>query len=191
GVSYECSCQKGMHVNEDHFIVEIIDPDTCEPVPDGEYGEIVYTSLTKEAFPVIRYRTRDIGMITREPCACGRTFARMSKPRGRTDDMLIIRGVNVFPSQIETVLINLGYAPNYQIIVDRVNNLDTFEVRVEISDENFDDSVAALAAREKKITEAMRSLLGIGPKITLVNPRSIARSEGKAKRVIDLRKLTD
>ena len=191
GVSYECSCQKGMHVNEDHFIVEIIDPDTCEPVTDGEYGEIVYTSLTKEAFPVIRYRTRDIGMITREPCACGRTFARMSKPRGRTDDMLIIRGVNVFPSQIETVLINLGYAPNYQIIVDRVNNLDTFEVRVEISDENFDDSVAALAAREKKITEAMRSLLGIGPKITLVNPRSIARSEGKAKRVIDLRKLTD
>ena len=191
GVSYECSCQKGMHVNEDHFIVEIIDPDTCEPVPDGEYGEIVYTSLTKEAFPVIRYRTRDIGMITREPCACGRTFARMSKPRGRTDDMLIIRGVNVFPSQIETVLINLGYSPNYQIIVDRVNNLDTFEVRVEISDENFDDSVAALAAREKKITEAMRSLLGIGPKITLVNPRSIARSEGKAKRVIDLRKLTD
>ncbi|MBO4321892.1 MAG: phenylacetate--CoA ligase [Clostridia bacterium] len=191
GVSYECSCQKGMHVNEDHFIVEIIDPDTCEPVPDGEYGEIVYTSLTKEAFPVIRYRTRDIGMITREPCACGRTFARMSKPRGRTDDMLIIRGVNVFPSQIETVLINLGYAPNYQIIVDRVNSLDTFEVRVEISDENFDDSVAALAARERKITEAMRSLLGIGPKITLVNPRSIARSEGKAKRVIDLRKLTD
>ena len=191
GVSYECSCQKGMHVNEDHFIVEIIDPDTCEPVPDGEYGEIVYTSLTKEAFPVIRYRTRDIGMITREPCACGRTFARMSKPRGRTDDMLIIRGVNVFPSQIETVLINLGYSPNYQIIVDRVNSLDTFEVRVEISDENFDDSVAALAAREKKITEAMRSLLGIGPKITLVNPRSIARSEGKAKRVIDLRKLTD
>ena len=191
GVSYECSCQKGMHVNEDHFIVEIIDPDTCEPVPDGEYGEIVYTSLTKEAFPVIRYRTRDIGMITREPCACGRTFARMSKPRGRTDDMLIIRGVNVFPSQIETVLINLGYTPNYQIIVDRVNNLDTFEVRVEISDENFDDSVAALAARERKITEAMRSLLGIGPKITLVNPRSIARSEGKAKRVIDLRKLTD
>jgi phenylacetate-CoA ligase len=191
GVSYECSDQKGMHVSEDHFIIEIIDPDTGEPVPDGTPGEIVFTSLTKKAFPVIRYRTRDIGTVNREPCPCGRTFARMSKPKGRTDDMLIIRGVNVFPSQIETVLINLGYPPNYQIIVDRVNSLDTFEVKVELTDDNFDDSVAALARKEKTITEAMRSLLGIGPKITLVNPRSLTRSEGKAVRVIDRRKLHD
>ncbi len=191
GVSYECSDQKGMHVSEDHFIIEIIDPDTGEPVPDGTPGEIVFTSLTKKAFPVIRYRTRDIGTVNREPCPCGRTFARMSKPKGRTDDMLIIRGVNVFPSQIETVLINLGYPPNYQIIVDRVNSLDTFEVKVELTDDNFDDSVAALARKERTITEAMRSLLGIGPKITLVNPRSLTRSEGKAVRVIDRRKLHD
>ncbi len=189
GVSYECSDQKGMHVSEDHFIIEIIDPDTGEPVPDGTPGEIVFTSLTKEAFPVIRYRTRDIGTVNREPCPCGRTFARMSKPKGRTADMLIIRGVNVFPSQIETVLINLGYPPNYQIIVDRVNSLDTFEVKVELTDDNFDDSVAALARKEKTITEAMRSLLGIGPKITLVNPRSLTRSEGKAVRVIDKRRI--
>ena len=191
GVSYECEAQGGMHVSEDHFIVEVINPDTGEPVPDGTPGEIVYTSLTKEAFPVIRYRTRDIGTVTHEKCSCGRTFARMSKPKGRTDDMLIIRGVNVFPSQIETVLINLGYPPNYQIIVDRQNNLDTFEVKVELTDENFDDSVSALSRREKTITEAMRSLLGIGPKITLVNPRTLTRSEGKAVRVIDKRKLHD
>ncbi len=191
GVSYECEAQKGMHVSEDNFIVEVIDPDTGEPVPDGTPGEIVYTTLTKEAFPVLRYRTRDIGTVTREKCSCGRTFARMSKPKGRTDDMLIIRGVNVFPSQIETVLINLGYPPNYQIIVDRVNNLDTFEVKVELTDENFDDSVSALSRREKTITEAMRSLLGVGPKITLVNPRTLTRSEGKAVRVIDRRKLHD
>lgn len=191
GVAYECEAQNGMHVSEDHFIIEVIDPETGEPVPDGQPGEIVYSTLTKEAFPVLRYRTRDIGSITHEKCACGRTFVRMSKPQGRTDDMLIIRGVNVFPSQIETVLINLGYTPNYQIIVDRVNNMDTFEVKVELTDENFDDSVTALARREKTITEAMRSLLGIGPKITLVNPRSLERSEGKAKRVIDLRRLHD
>lgn len=191
GVAYECEAQNGMHVNEDHFIIEIIDPETGEPLPNGTPGEIVYTTLTKEAFPVIRYRTRDIGTITHEKCKCGRTFVRMSKPRGRTDDMLIIRGVNVFPSQIETVLINLGYTPNYQIIVDRVNNLDTFEVKVELTDDNFEDSVTALARREKAITEAMRSLLGIGPKVTLVNPRSIERSEGKARRVIDKRHLHD
>ncbi|MCQ2354155.1 MAG: phenylacetate--CoA ligase [Clostridia bacterium] len=191
GVAYECEAQNGMHVNEDHFIIEIIDPETGEPLPNGTPGEIVYTTLTKEAFPVIRYRTRDIGTITHEKCECGRTFVRMSKPRGRTDDMLIIRGVNVFPSQIETVLINLGYTPNYQIIVDRVNNLDTFEVKVELTDDNFEDSVTALARREKAITEAMRSLLGIGPKVTLVNPRSIERSEGKARRVIDKRHLHD
>lgn len=191
GVAYECEAQKGMHVNEDHFIIEVVDPETLQPVPDGVPGEIVFTTLTKEAFPVIRYRTKDIGTITHEKCSCGRTFVRMSKPKGRTDDMLIIRGVNVFPSQIETVLINLGYTPNYQIIVDRVNNLDTFEVKVELTDENFDDSVPVLSRKEKDITEAMRSLLGIGPKVTLVNPRSLERTEGKAHRVIDRRHLHD
>ncbi len=191
GVAYECSAQKGMHVNEDHFIIEILDPDTLEPVPDGCQGEIVFTSLTKEAFPVMRYRTRDIGTITHEPCACGRTFVRMSKPQGRTDDMLIIRGVNVFPSQIEEVLIKLGYTPNYQIVVDRVNNLDTFEVKVELSETMFEGSVGDLSRREREIGEGMRSTLGISPKITLVNPHSIERSIGKAKRVIDNRKLHD
>jgi phenylacetate-CoA ligase len=180
-----------MHVNEDHFIIEILDPDTLEPVPDGCQGEIVFTSLTKEAFPVMRYRTRDIGTITHEPCACGRTFVRMSKPQGRTDDMLIIRGVNVFPSQIEEVLIKLGYTPNYQIVVDRVNNLDTFEVKVELSETMFEGSVGDLSRREREIGEGMRSTLGISPKITLVNPHSIERSIGKAKRVIDNRKLHD
>ncbi len=191
GVAYECSAQKGMHVNEDHFIIEILDPDTLEPVPDGCPGEIVFTSLTKEAFPVMRYRTRDIGTISHEPCACGRTFVRMSKPQGRTDDMLIIRGVNVFPSQIEEVLIKLGYTPNYQIVVDRVNNLDTFEVKVELSESMFEGSVGDLSRREREIGESMRSTLGISPKITLVNPHSIERSIGKAKRVIDNRKLHD
>lgn len=191
GVAYECEAQNGMHVNEDHFIVEVVDPETLEPVPDGVPGEIVYTTLTKEAFPVIRYRTKDIGTINHEKCTCGRTFVRMSKPMGRTDDMLIIRGVNVFPSQIETVLINLGYTPNFQIIVDRVNNLDTFEIKVELTDENFDDSVTVLSRKEKEITESMRSLLGIGPKVTLVNPRSLERTEGKAHRVIDRRHLHD
>ena len=191
GVSYECPEQKGMHVNEDYFIVEVIDPETEQPLPYGEKGELVFTSLCKEAFPVVRYRTRDIGRVSCEKCACGRTFVRMSKPMGRTDDMLIIRGVNVFPSQIETVLINLGYKPNYQIIVDRKNNLDTFEIKVEIGEENFDDTVTALVRKEKEITAAMQSILGIQPKITLVNPRSIERSEGKAKRVVDLRHLHD
>ncbi len=191
GVAFECECQSGMHVNEDYFLVEVIDPDTGKPLPEGETGEIVFTSLRKEAFPVIRYRTRDIGRITREKCACGRIFCRMSKPMGRTDDMLIIRGVNVFPSQIETVLIRLGYAPNYQIIVDRVNNLDTFEVLVELSADSFEDTVSGMQRREKEISAAMQSVLGIQPKITLVNPRSIERSEGKAKRVIDRRRLHD
>lgn len=191
GVAFECECQKGMHVNEDNFIVEVLDPETFEPVPDGTPGELVFTSINKEAFPVIRYRTKDIGTITHEKCSCGRTFVRMSKPKGRTDDMLIIRGVNVFPSQIESVLLKLGYNPNYQIVVDRVNNLDTFEVKVELNEENFEDTVSGLARREKQITDSLVSLLGIKPKITLVNPRSLERSEGKAKRVIDLRKLID
>ena len=189
GVAYECSEQKGMHVNEDHFIIEVIDPDTGEHVPDGTPGEIVFTSLTKKAFPVIRYRTRDIGVITHEKCACGRSFVRMSKPMGRTDDMLIIRGVNVFPSQIETVLINTGYQPNYQIVVDRVNNLDTIEVLVEMNEESFSDVLTELAAKERELAENIKSLLGVAAKVRLVSPRSIKRSEGKAIRVIDNRKL--
>ncbi len=189
GVAYECEAQKGMHVNEDHFIVEVIDPDTGEVLPDDTEGEIVFSCITKEAFPLLRYRTRDIGVITRKPCSCGRTFARMSKPRGRTDDMLIIRGVNVFPSQIETVLIREGHSPNYQIVVDRVNNLDTLEVRVEVTAEIFSDTVTNLTASEKKLSESLKSLLGVHAKVTFCAPGSIERSTGKAVRVIDKRKI--
>lgn len=189
GVAYECSAQHGMHVNEDHFIIEIINPETGEPVPDGEQGEIVFTCLTKEAFPVIRYRTRDIGVVTRDECTCGRTFARMSKPMGRTDDMLIIRGVNVFPSQIETVLLRLGYSPNYQIEVDRVNNLDTFCVKVEMNQDHFSDTVTEISAMERTLAGEIRTILGVAPDVRLVMPRSIERSQGKAVRVIDHRKL--
>lgn len=189
GVAFECSEQKGMHVNEDHFIIEIIDPETGEVLPDGEQGEIVFSAITKEAFPILRYRTRDIGVVTNETCACGRTFRRMSKPRGRSDDMLIIRGVNVFPSQIETVLIKEGYSPNYLIVVDRVNNTDTLEVKVEVTAEVFSDTVTSITKQEKKLAEAVKSLLGVAPKITFVAPNSIERSTGKAKRVIDNRKL--
>lgn len=189
GVAYECSAQHGMRVNEDHFIIEIIDPDTGAPVPDGEQGEIVFTCLTKEAFPVIRYRTRDIGVVTRDECPCGRTFARMSKPMGRTDDMLIIRGVNVFPSQIETVLLRLGYSPNYQIEVDRVNNLDTFCVKVEMNQDYFSDTVTEISAMERTLAGEIRTILGVAPDVKLVMPRSIERSQGKAVRVIDRRKL--
>ena len=191
GVAYECECQHGMHVNEDHFIIEIIDPATGEPVPDGVQGEIVFSCITKEAFPLIRFRTKDIGVITHETCECGRTFVRMSKPRGRTDDMLIIRGVNVFPSQIETVLLRLGFAPNYQLVVDRVNNLDTLEVRLEITPATFNDVTTVLSGIERGIAGELKSLLGISAKVTLVAPGSIARSEGKAVRVIDQRKLLD
>jgi len=191
GVSYECEYQCGMHVCEDNFIAEIIDPDTGEVLPEGSEGELVFTTITKEGFPVIRYRTRDICSLNYEPCRCGRTHLRMNKPQGRTDDMLIIRGVNVFPSQIEEVLLEVGHdiTPNYQIIIDRVNNNDTFEVRVEMSEELFSDGVKGIEKIEKLITERLRSTLGIGPKVKLVNPKSIARSEGKAKRVIDNRKL--
>ncbi|MBQ7623721.1 MAG: phenylacetate--CoA ligase [Clostridia bacterium] len=189
GVAYECSAQKGMHVNEDHFIIEILDPETHKPVPDGQKGEIVFTCLTKEAFPLIRFRTKDIGTITHEKCSCGRTFVRMSKPMGRTDDMLIIRGVNVFPSQIETVLLQMEQSPNYQIIVDRQGVLDTLEVQVELTEEKFSDTVADISKFEKELTEKLKSLLGIAAKVTLVDPGTIARSEGKAKRVIDRRKL--
>ncbi|MBQ9079522.1 MAG: phenylacetate--CoA ligase [Clostridia bacterium] len=191
GVSYECECQKGMHVNEDHFIIEIINPDTGMPVPDGEQGEIVFSCITKEAFPLLRFRTKDIGVITHEKCECGRTFVRMSKPRGRTDDMLIIRGVNVFPSQIETVVLRMGYAPNYQLIVDRVNNLDTLEVRLEMTPELFSDVTSELEATQRNIANELKNLLGVSAKVTLVAPGSITRSEGKAVRVIDHRKLHD
>ncbi len=191
GVAYECECQKGMHVNEDKFIVEIIDPETEEVLPEGSVGELVFTTITKEGFPVIRYRTRDICSLIPEKCECGRTFIRMNKPSGRSDDMMIIRGVNVFPSQIEEVLLNIGegITPNYQIIVDRVNNTDTLDINVEISEDLLFDDVKSMERLEKAITGNMRSALGIGAKIHLVNPKSIERSEGKAVRVIDKRKL--
>ncbi len=189
GVSFECSAQTGMHINEDHFIAEIIDPVTEEVLPEGEKGELVFTCITKEAFPLLRYRTRDICVLKREKCSCGRTHVKMSKPMGRSDDMLIIKGVNVFPSQIETILLNKGYAANYQLIVDRVNNSDTLEVQVEMTPEMFSDSVSEVTAKEKELVNAMKAMLGIYAKVRLVAPKSIARSEGKAVRVIDKRKL--
>ena len=189
GVAFECSEQSGMHINEDHFIAEIIDPDTGEVLPEGSKGELVFTSLDKEAFPLLRYRTRDICVLSRKKCSCGRTLIKMAKPMGRTDDMLIIRGVNVFPSQIETVLLNEGYQPNYQIVLDRVDNNDTFEVNVEMSPEQFTDIVSEVLAREKALANAMKVMLGINPTVHLVAPKTIARSEGKAVRVVDKRKL--
>ena len=189
GVAFECSEQAGMHINEDHFLAEIIDPDTGEVLPEGSKGELVFTSLDKEAFPLLRYRTRDICVLSREKCSCGRTLVKMAKPMGRTDDMLIIRGVNVFPSQIEAVLLKEGYEPNYQIIVDRVNNNDTFEVNVEMTADKFTDKVSDILSMERSLADAMKIMLGINPKVHLVAPKSIARSEGKAVRVIDKRKL--
>ena len=189
GVSFECSEQTGMHINEDHFIAEIINPKTGEVLPEGEKGELVFTSITKEAFPLLRYRTRDICVLTRKKCSCGRTHVKMTKPMGRSDDMLIVKGVNVFPSQIETVLLNKGYAANYQIIVDRVNNSDTLEVQVEMTPEMFSDSVSEVSAKEKELVNALKSMLGIYAKVKLVAPKSITRSEGKAVRIIDKRNL--
>ena len=189
GVSFECSDQHGMHINEDHFIAEIIDPVTGEVLPDGEKGELVFTSITKEAFPLIRYRTRDICILNREPCPCGRTHVRMSKPLGRSDDMLIVKGVNVFPSQIETVLLNKGYPANYQIVVSRENNTDKLEVMVEMTPEMFSDALSQVSARQKELVDAMKSMLGIYVQVRLVAPKSITRSEGKAVRVIDKRNL--
>ena len=190
GVSCECPAQVGMHVWEDNFLVEIIDPETGDVLPEGASGELVFTSITKEAFPIIRYRTRDICTLIPEPCKCGRTHIRMAKPNGRTDDMLIIRGVNVFPSQIEEVLLKVSgnqITPNYQIIVDRVNNVDTFDINVEMSEAFFSDNIKAIENLEKNITAQLRDVLGISAKVHLVNPKSIVRSEGKAKRVIDNR----
>jgi len=191
GVSIEClEEQKGLHVFEDHFIVEIIDPDTGEVLPHGETGELVFTSITKEAFPVIRYRTKDITSLNPAPCACGRTHIRMNKPSGRSDDMLIIRGVNVFPSQIESVLMETkGILPHYQLVVDRIKNLDTLTVKVEIDEKLFSDDIKSLQAMETHISENIKEHHGVSAKVLLVEPKTIQRSQGKAVRVIDNRKL--
>lgn len=189
GVSFECSEQAGMHINEDHFIAEVINPETGEVLPYGEKGELVFTCITKEAFPLLRYRTRDICILNAEKCKCGRTHIRMTKPLGRSDDMLIVKGVNVFPSQIETVLMNKGYPANYQIVVDRVKNSDTIEIRVEMTAEMFSDNVGEIARREKELVSALKAMLGIYATVKLVNPKAIERSEGKAVRIIDKRNL--
>lgn len=189
GVSFECSEQTGMHINEDHFIAEIINPVTGEVLPEGEKGELVFTCITKEAFPLLRYRTRDICVLTRKKCSCGRTHVKMSKPMGRSDDMLIVKGVNVFPSQIETVLLSKGYPANYQILVERINNSDKLEVQVEMTPEMFSDTVGQVASREKELVDALKAMLGIYAQVQLVAPKTIARSEGKAVRIIDKRKL--
>lgn len=189
GVAFECEEQHGMHINEDHFIAEIIDPDTGEVLPDGEKGELVFTSISKKAFPLLRYRTRDICILSREKCSCGRTHVRMTKPLGRTDDMLIVRGVNVFPTQIETVLMNNGYAANYQIIVDRENNNDTLDVHIEMTPDIFTDNVGKITQMKKALSTELHSMLGIRADVTLVAPKSIIRSEGKAVRIIDKRKI--
>jgi phenylacetate-CoA ligase len=189
GVSFECEDQSGMHINEDHFIPEIINPDTGEVLPYGEEGELVFTCISKEAFPLIRYRTRDIAVLQKGICKCGRTLIKMLKPRGRSDDMLIIRGVNVFPSQVESVLLSMGStAPHYQLIVDRIDNTDVLEIKVELTPEMFSDEIKNLNVQEAKIKSQIESTLGIAAKITLVEPKSITRSEGKAVRVIDKRK---
>lgn len=190
GVSYECECQTGMHVNEDFFIPEIIDTDTGEVLPKGSQGELVFTTITKQGLPLVRYRTRDIASLNYAPCECGRTFVRMTKPQGRSDDMLIIRGVNVFPSQVEDVLLKIGEtSPHYQIVVERESNLDTMEVLVEMTDDMFSDEVKKIEELERRIRANIQSALGVSAKVRLVEPKGIARSEGKAVRVIDKRKL--
>ena len=191
GVAVEChEAQNGLHIFEDHFIPEIIDPATGKVLPYGETGELVFTSITKEAFPIIRYRTRDITSLNPEPCICGRTLVRMKKVSGRTDDMLIIRGVNVFPSQIESVLMEIeGIEPHYQLVVDREDNLDTLTVHVEISERSFSDEVKVLQRLERKISHSIKEYLGVSARVKLVEPKVIARSQGKAVRVIDNRKI--
>ena len=192
GVAYECSAQDGMHINEDHFIVEVIDPETGEPVPDGEKGELVFTCISKEALPLIRYRTRDISAVTREKCSCGRTFLRMKKPQGRTDDMLIIRGVNVFPSQVESVLLGFDFVtPNYQITVSREGALDSVSIDVEMAEGVAFDTVREVESRARMLRSAIEQVLNIAATVRLVPPGTLARSEGKAKRVIDTRNLLD
>lgn len=191
GVSFECSEQTGMHINEDHFAAEVIDPDTGEVLPEGTPGELVFTCLDKEAFPLLRYRTRDICILSREKCSCGRTFIKMKKPTGRSDDMLIIKGVNVFPSQIEAVLLKENYSENYQIEVSREGTTDVFDIYVELLPEQFDDTVKSISEKEKALKGAIKAMLGIVPNVHLVAPKTITRSEGKAVRVIDKRKLVD
>ncbi len=191
GVAIECiEAKHGLHIFEDHFIPEIINPETGAVLPYGETGELVFTTITKEAFPILRYRTRDITTLNPDPCICGRTLVRMGKVSGRTDDMLIIRGVNVFPSQIESVLMQVkGVEPHYQLVVDRVDNLDTLTVRVEIGENLFSDEVKKLQELEKQISKDIKETLGVSAKVQLAEPKSIARSEGKAMRVIDNRKI--
>lgn len=189
GVAYECSEQTGMHICEDNFYPEVVDPDTLEPLPDGQFGELVITCISKEALPLVRYRTRDITALSHEKCACGRTLVKMLKPKGRSDDMLIIRGVNVFPSQVEHVILSLGMEPNYQIVVDRVNNLDVMTVKIEMPENLAFDSVREVEKEENRIKVAMQTTLGVSAKIKLVEPRSLPRSEGKAVRVIDNRQI--
>ena len=189
GVSFECKEQAGMHIQEDHFIAEIINPETGEVLPEGEVGELVFTCITKKAFPLMRYRTRDLCYLTRKKCSCGRTHVRMHKPMGRSDDMMIIKGVNVWPSQIEAVLLNQGYQANYQILVDRVQNKDQIEVQVELTPEMEADPSVTVAEREAKVVKGLKSMLGIKVDVKVVPPKSIVRSEGKAVRVIDKRHL--
>ena len=189
GVSFECEEQAGMHIQEDHFIPEIIDPKTGEVLPEGEIGELVFPCITKNAFPLLRYRTRDLCRLTRKKCSCGRTHIRMTKPMGRSDDMMVVKGVNVWPSQIEAVLLKQGYQANYQIIVDRIGSKDTIEVQVEMTPEMAEDTSVAVPVREKKLVSGLKSMLGIGVDVRVVEPKSITRSEGKAVRVIDKRHL--
>jgi phenylacetate-CoA ligase len=190
GVGVECDCQCGLHIFEDHFYPEIINPETCEVLPDGEEGELVLTTLSKQAMPMIRYRTRDITSLNPEQCKCGRTIRRIRRISRRSDDMFIIRGVNVFPSQIETALMSIeGTVPHYQIVLTRDQGLDKIEVRVEVTEEIFSDKVRAMEGVQQKIGHAIFNIIGIHAQITLVEPRSIPRSEGKAKRVLDQRKM--
>lgn len=189
GVASECMIQEGLHINEDHFYPEIIDPETHQVLPEGSIGELVFTTITKEGLPLIRYRTRDLTRLTSKKCSCGRTFVRMEKCFGRSDDMLIIRGVNLFPSQIETVLLEMKeIKPHYRIFVDRVNNLDTLELKVEVDEEFFQDKISQLESIRTKLRDNLESATGLGIKVTLVEPKTIERSEGKAIRVIDNRK---
>ena len=189
GVSFECEEQAGMHIQEDHFIPEIINPETGEVLPEGEIGELVFTCITKKAFPLLRYRTRDLCYLTRKKCSCGRTHIRMHKPMGRSDDMMVVKGVNVWPSQIESVLLNQGFQANYQIVVDRVENRDSIEVQVELTPEMAADSSVTKEQREKKIVSGLKSMLGIMVDVSVVEPKIITRSEGKAVRVVDKRNL--
>jgi len=189
GVSFECEEQAGMHIQEDHFIAEIINPDTGEVLPEGSVGELVFTCITKKAYPLMRYRTRDLCILTREKCSCGRTHVRMKKPTGRSDDMMVIKGVNVWPSQIEAVILKQGYQANYQIIVDRINNKDKIELQVELTPEMAADPTTDVKQKEAEVKAGLKSMLGIGVDVSVVPPKSIVRSEGKAVRVIDKRKL--